>query len=47
MNKVLTNKELNELIKKYNKDMVITFFINDIIKLTSEQKKILGIGGIR
>ena len=34
-------------VKKYGDDMVITLFINDIINLSSTQKKYLKIGGIR
>ena len=46
-NKNLTDKDFNYLVKKYGDDMVITLFINDIIKLSSNQKKYLKIGGIR
>lgn len=46
-NKNLTDKDFNYLVKKYGDDMVITLFINDIIKLSSSQKKFLKIGGIR
>ena len=46
-NKNLTDKDFNYLVKKYGDDMVITLFINDIIKLSSSQKKYLKIGGIR
>lgn len=46
-NKNLTDKDFNYLVKKYGDDMVITLFINDIIKLSSTQKKFLKIGGIR
>lgn len=46
-NKNLTDKDFNYLVKKYGDDMVITLFINDIIKLSVTQKKFLKIGGIR
>lgn len=46
-NKNLTDKDFNYLVKKYGDDMVITLFINDIIKLSTTQKKFLKIGGIR
>lgn len=46
-NKNLNDKDFNYLVKKYGDDMVITLFINDIINLSSTQKKYLKIGGIR
>lgn len=42
----LTNDELLYLIDKYNIDLIITLVINDIIKPTKRQYKILGLEGL-
>ena len=47
MSKIISDKKLHILINKYGNDTVITFYVNDIIKLNYKQKKILGIGGVR